>query len=75
MPRSSVLPVPFAFSRMGILLGVLTMGVVSVSNSVTSVLLLRAAALTGHASYEGVAHAVGGPTWKVRLRAPAAFLF
>lgn len=61
---SSVLPVPFAFSRMGVLLGVLTMAVVAYSNSLTSVLLLRAAGLTGHDSYEGVAQAVGGRAWK-----------
>lgn len=63
---SSVLPVPFAFSRMGVLLGVLTMAVVAYSNSLTSVLLLRAAGLTGHDSYEGVAQAVGGRAWKAR---------
>ncbi|CAL8462502.1 g2035 [Coccomyxa elongata] len=62
---SSVLPVPFAFSRMGVLLGVLTMAAVAYSNSLTSVLLLRAAGLTGHDSYEGVAQAVGGRVWKV----------
>lgn len=50
---------------MGILLGVITAGVVAYSNTLTSVLLLRAAGLTGHDSYEGVAHAVGGPVWKV----------
>jgi hypothetical protein len=61
-----VLPVPFAFSRMGVLLGILTMAVVAYSNSLTSVLLLRAAGLTGHDTYEGVAHAVAGPVWKAR---------
>ena len=65
--RSSVLPVPFAFSRMGVLLGVLTMAVVAYSNSLTSVLLLRAAGLTGHDTYEGVAQAVAGPVWKASL--------
>ena len=62
---SSVLPVPFAFSRMGVLLGIVTMAVVAYSNSLTSVLLLRAAGLTGHDSYEGVAYAIGGKGWKV----------
>ena len=62
---SSVLPVPFAFSRMGVLLGIITMAVVAYSNSLTSVLLLRAAGLTGHDSYEGVAYAIGGKYWKV----------
>ena len=65
-----MLPVPFAFSRMGVLLGVLTMAVVAYSNSLTSVLLLRAAGLTGHDSYEGVAHAVAGPVWKASPCSP-----
>ena len=67
---SSVLPVPFAFSRMGVLLGIITMAVVAYSNSLTSVLLLRAAGLTGHESYEGVAYAIGGKYWKVRAFLP-----
>ena len=62
-----MLPVPFAFSRMGVLLGIVTMAVVAYSNSLTSVLLLRAAGLTGHDSYEGVAYAIGGKGWKVHL--------
>ena len=60
-----MLPVPFAFSRMGVLLGIITMAIVAYSNSLTSVLLLRAAGLTGHDSYEGVAYAIGGRVWKV----------
>ncbi len=67
---SSVLPVPFAFSRMGVLLGIITMAVVAYSNSLTSVLLLRAAGLTGHDSYEGVAYAIGGKYWKARVSPP-----
>lgn len=68
-----MLPVPFAFSRMGVLLGVLTMAVVAYSNSLTSVLLLRLAGLTGHDSYEGVAQVVGGRAWKACPRTmPAA---
>ncbi|CAK0750260.1 hypothetical protein CVIRNUC_001976 [Coccomyxa viridis] len=50
---------------MGVLLGIVTMAVVAYSNSLTSVLLLRAAGLTGHDSYEGVAYAIGGKGWKV----------
>ena len=42
------------------------MAVVAYSNSLTSVLLLRAAGLTGHDTYEGVAYAIGGKYWKVR---------
>lgn len=63
---SSILPVPFAFSRTGVLLGITTMLIVGACNSYTGVLMLRAAAITGHESYEGVAGAVGGRAWKVR---------
>ena len=62
--RSSILPVPFAFARTGVLLGLCTMLVVGLCNTYTSTLMLRAAALTGHDSYEGVAYAVGGRAWK-----------
>ncbi|KAK9866264.1 hypothetical protein WJX84_005087 [Apatococcus fuscideae] len=62
---SSVLPIPFAFSKMGVLVGVLTMGIVASANCLTSTLLLRAALKTGHSSYEGIAEAAGGSTWKV----------
>ena len=64
-PRSSVLPVPFAFARMGVLPGVVTALVVAYANTLTSTLLLRAAAHTGCYSYEGIAEAVGGRVWKV----------
>lgn len=66
MLSSSVLPLPFAFSRTGILLGLVTMLVVGFCNAHTCMLLLRAAGSTGHDSYEGVAEAIGGRTWKVR---------
>lgn len=62
---SSLLPVPYAFSKTGVLLGILVMLVVAGSNCLTSLLLLRAAGKTGHDSYEGMALAIGGPTWKV----------
>lgn len=60
-----MLPLPFAFSRTGILLGLMTMVVVGFCNAHTCVLLLRAAGSTGHDSYEGVAEAIGGKAWKV----------
>lgn len=60
-----MLPVPYAFSKTGVLLGVLVMLVVAGSNCLTSLLLLRAAGKTGRNSYEGVALAVGGQKWKV----------
>ncbi|KAK9867720.1 hypothetical protein WJX84_002234 [Apatococcus fuscideae] len=47
---SSVLPIPFAFSKMGVLVGVLTMGIVASANCLTSTLLLRAALKTGHSA-------------------------
>ncbi len=65
VPCSSVLPLPFAFSRTGILLGITTMLVVGYCNAHTCALLLRAAGRTGHDSYEGVAEAIGGKPWKV----------
>ena len=60
-----MLPVPFAFARMGVLPGVVTALVVAYANTLTSTLLLRAAAHTGCYSYEGIAEAVGGRVWKV----------
>ena len=59
---SSLLPVPYAFSKTGVLLGLLVMLVVAGSNCLTSLLLLKAAGKTGHDSYEGMALAIGGPT-------------
>ncbi|KAK9843248.1 hypothetical protein WJX74_009204 [Apatococcus lobatus] len=61
---SSVLPIPFAFSKMGVLVGLLTMAIVAGSNCLTSNLLLGAAFKTGNASYEGIAEAAGGRRWK-----------
>ena len=57
---------PYAFSKTGVLLGVLVMLVVAGSNCLTSLLLLKAAGKTGSDSYEGIALAIGGPKWKVR---------
>ena len=52
--------------------------VVAGSNCLTSLLLLKAAGKTGHDSYEGMALAIGGPTWKVArncfyVMAPACY--
>ncbi|KAK9809814.1 hypothetical protein WJX73_009477 [Symbiochloris irregularis] len=65
---SSVLPVPFAISRTGIFMGLVTMVVVAYSNALTSILLLRASGRTGHDTYEGVAESAGGPVLKVATR-------
>lgn len=60
-----MLPLPFAFARMGVLPGVVTALLVAYANTLTSTLLLRAAARTGCYSYEGIAEAVGGRGCKV----------
>jgi hypothetical protein len=65
---STVLPVPFAISRVGLLMGALTMLVVAWANDVTSCLLVRAAAYAGHDTYEGLAHWAGGVCWLVSRR-------
>lgn len=62
---SALLPIPYAFSRTGVLLGVVTSLVAGGCNIVTCLLLLRVAHITGHDSYEGVAEAIGGKSWKV----------
>ena len=63
---SSLLPLPYAFAKTGLLLGVTTMLVVAGCNAASCYWLLRAAHATGHDSYEGVAGAIGGKNWKVR---------
>lgn len=69
---STVLPVPFAVSRVGLLTGMLTMLVVAWANDVTSCLLVRASAYTGLDTYEGLAHWAGGKKWKVGCCCAAA---
>ena len=63
---STVLPVPFAFSRLGVLPGILLMLFVALGNALAGTLLLRCAGSLGAYSYEGLAEAVGGKSWKVR---------
>jgi hypothetical protein len=62
---SSVLPVPYAFSRLGVLPGLGVMLLVALSNAVAGTLLLRAAASLDKHTFEGLAEAVGGRSWKV----------
>ena len=69
---SSVLPVPFAFSRTGVFVGLATSLVVAYANAVGCSLLLRAARKTGHGTFEGVAQAAGGPLLKVCVLHPNA---
>ena len=65
MPCSSVLSIPYAWSRLGVLCGLLTQIVVALCNAVASVLLLRTAAKVKQSTYENVAEAVGGPIWRI----------
>ncbi|KAI3429787.1 hypothetical protein D9Q98_010100 [Chlorella vulgaris] len=62
---SSVLPVPYAFSRLGVLPGLGVMLLVALSNAVAGTLLLRAAASLDKHTFEGLAEAVGGRSWKL----------
>lgn len=66
---SSVLPIPYAFSRLGVLPGLAIMLVVAASNSLSGTLLLRCASSLDKGTFESLAETVGGPTWKVRAAA------
>ena len=63
---SSVLPLPFAFSRLGVLPGLVLMLAVALANALVGTLLLRCASSLDKHSFEGLAEAAGGPSWKVR---------
>eukprot|EP00878_Enallax_costatus_P003116 GHUV01003315.1.p1 GENE.GHUV01003315.1~~GHUV01003315.1.p1 ORF type:complete len:487 (+),score=112.67 GHUV01003315.1:283-1743(+) len=62
---SSILPIPFAISKTGVLVGCLTMLLVAWANDATSCMLIRAAAATGKPTYEALAEWAGGRPWKV----------
>jgi hypothetical protein len=64
---STVLPVPFAFSRLGVLPGLAIMLTVALANTMVGTLLLRCAGSLHKHTFEGLAEAVGGSSWKVRL--------
>lgn len=64
---SSVLPVPFAFSRTGVLLGLAVSALVGFSNALTGTLLLRSAGHLGEHTFEALAGKAAGPAWKVGL--------
>lgn len=63
---STVLPIPYAMSKIGLLVGLLTMAVVAAVNDATCCMLIRASAATGHYSYESLAEWAGGKRAKVR---------
>lgn len=60
-----MLPIPFALSKTGLLVGCLVMLVVAAANDATSCYLIRAAAATGKPTYEALAEWAGGKPWKV----------
>lgn len=63
---NSVLPMPYAFSRTGAIVGLLTMLLVALCNDFTTLLMISAVYETGHDSYESLAQWAGGRPWKVR---------
>jgi amino acid permease len=62
----SVLPMPYAISKTGVLVGMLTMALVALCNDYTTCLTISAAYTTGLDSFEALAYWAGGPHWKVR---------
>ena len=63
---SSVLPMPYALSKTGVLVGMLTMVLVALCNDYTTCLTISAAYTTGLDSFEALAYWAGGKRWKVR---------
>ncbi|GFR48278.1 hypothetical protein Agub_g10053 [Astrephomene gubernaculifera] len=57
---STVLPVPYAFSKTGVAAGVITMVLVAAANDATCCMMIRAAAHTGLTTYEQLAEWAGG---------------
>ncbi|KAF5827638.1 transmembrane amino acid transporter protein-domain-containing protein [Dunaliella salina] len=62
---STVLPVPYAFSKLGVFGGCFTAALVGLANDLTCTWLVQAAAMTGRYTYEGLADFAGGPKAKV----------
>ncbi|KAJ9521884.1 hypothetical protein QJQ45_024748 [Haematococcus lacustris] len=58
--RSTILPVPFAFSKLGVIPGCATMAVVAFVNDRTCLMLIRASNLTGRFGFEELAAWAGG---------------
>ena len=71
---SSVLPVPFAWSRAGLFPGLLIMLVVAAANACACRLLMSAAEETGHDTYDGVAGEAGGEKLKLVTQASLVLL-
>lgn len=62
---NSVLPMPYAFSKTGAVVGLATMLLVALCNDLTTLLMIAAVYETGHDSYESLAQWAGGRSWKV----------
>ena len=71
---SSVLPVPFAWSRAGVLPGLLIAVAVAAANAAACRWLMHAAAATRHTTYEGLAAELGGRAPALVTRAGLALL-
>ena len=71
---SSVLPVPYAWSRAGLVPGLAIMVVVAAANACACRLLMAAAEETGHDTYDGVAGEAGGPLLKSVTQASLVLL-
>ena len=71
---SSVLPVPFAWSRAGLVPGLLILLVVAAANACACRLLMSAAEETGRDTYDGVAGEAGGTKLKVITQASLVLL-
>ncbi len=71
---SSVLPVPYVFSRVGLVPGLLIMAGVAAANAYGCLVLLRLAGETGHTTYEGVVGEVAGPKAAAATRAALILL-
>lgn len=69
---SSVLPMPYAISKTGVLVGMLTMLLVALCNDYTTCLTISAAYTTGLDSFEALAEWAGGRHWKVSRQPRAA---
>lgn len=63
---SQTLAMPYAISKTGVLLGLLTMVVVALCNDYTTCLTISAAYSTGLDSFEALAFWAGGKNWQVR---------
>lgn len=63
--RSTVLPLPWAFSRLGVVPGLAVTLAVALGNALAGTLLLRAAGALDCHSFEGLADRVGGRSWRL----------